>query len=291
MCSSPLRWLLRRTSLIRPGEGTNDWRMTELGKEKHLLKDLDIPLKIFLSHSPGAASSSGEANRLISNSSSTSLRLANPRLYRPVVEHIHKLQREIEAVLLLTEQLIEKEAVVDVGSFHFEHFCSDDLGPGSGPGPGPGEASTSAEHIRTLHRGQSFYAVSQFDEFRLLSNHYRLLPCCRPSPEDVQTFPSLRNAVQQMLAALIHFLSANNRFIRHEFAADQSIGDVLAFHTLSHAFNDIVHCTTNLAKNARRIKHIDTRTLTPSERQERAPPHAHAHAHAQPQQEDPSPSL
>ncbi|CAF3545040.1 unnamed protein product, partial [Rotaria sp. Silwood2] len=46
------------------------------------------------------------------------------------------------------------------------------------------------------------------------------------------------------------------------------IGDLLSFHTLPYAFKNMVEATTDLAKSARRIKHIDTRTLTRSEREE-----------------------
>lgn len=74
-----------------------------------------------------------------------------------------------------------------------------------------------------------------------------------------------------MLSSLIDFLQANNRFIRHEFVCFQSIGDVLVFYTLSYALKDLVEATTNLVKNARRTKHIDSRTLIPSEREERSP--------------------
>jgi hypothetical protein len=77
--------------------------------------------------------------------------------------------------------------------------------------------------------------------------------------------------VDLMLASLIQFLYANNRFIRTEFVSNQSIGDVLAFHTLSYALKDMVEAVTNLAKNARRIKHINTRTLTRTEREEKIP--------------------
>ncbi|CAF4442432.1 unnamed protein product, partial [Rotaria sp. Silwood2] len=64
---------------------------------------------------------------------------------------------------------------------------------------------------------------------------------------------------------------ANNRFIRTEFVSNQSIGDVLAFHTLSYALRDMVEATTDLAKNDRRIKHIHTRTLIQTEREENIP--------------------
>ncbi|CAF1327224.1 unnamed protein product, partial [Rotaria sordida] len=41
--------------------------------------------------------------------------------------------------------------------------------------------------------------------------------------------------------------------------------------TLSYALKDMVEATTDLAKNARRIKHIDTRTLIRAEREEKIP--------------------
>ncbi|CAF2746231.1 unnamed protein product [Rotaria sp. Silwood2] len=74
-----------------------------------------------------------------------------------------------------------------------------------------------------------------------------------------------------MFASLIQFIYANNRFIRTEFVSNQSIGDVLAFHTLSYALRDMVEATTDLAKNDRRIKHIHTRTLIQTEREENIP--------------------
>ncbi|CAF2913385.1 unnamed protein product [Rotaria sp. Silwood2] len=45
----------------------------------------------------------------------------------------------------------------------------------------------------------------------------------------------------------------------------------VSFHTLSYALRDMVEATTDLAKNARRIKHIHTRTLIQTEREENIP--------------------
>ena len=264
LSNDSLRWQLRRASLIPSNvlssdRSTDHWTITELRKEKQLLKDLDIPLRVFMSHSPN----SSEQNRLISNTSSASLRLANISLYQPVLEQIRTLEKQIEAVIQLTGQLIEKEGTVDVGTFELEHLSRD-------------ESQDDQEKIvfrarRTLHRGPSFYAVPQFEPLPVLTNHYQFFSCCQPKEKELQSFPSLRNAVHLMLSSLIDFLQSNNRFIRHEFVSYQSIGDVLAFHTLSYALKDLVEATTNLAKNARRIKHIDSRTLIPSEREEKYP--------------------
>lgn len=122
-----------------------------LRKEKQLVKDLDIPLRVFMSHSP----TSSEENRLISNSSSASLRLANITLYQPVLEQIGALEKHIRAVIRPTSQLIEKDGTVDVGTFELEHLSRD-------------ESPDDQEKIvfgarRTLHRAPSFYAVPQFD--------------------------------------------------------------------------------------------------------------------------------
>ena len=248
------RWQLRRASLIPSG---THWTLTELRKEKQLLKDLDIPLRVFMSHSP----TSTEHNRLISNTSLASLRLANISLYQPVLEQIRSLEKQIEEVIQLTGQLIAKQGTVDLGTFELEQFSSDDQ-----------EETILFRARRTLPRGPSFYAVPQFEGSTILTNHYQFFSCCcRPKEKELPSLPSLRHAVHSMLSSLIDFLQANNRFIRHEFVSYQSIGDVLAFHTLSYALKDLVEATTNLAKNARRIKHIDTRTLIPSEREEKYP--------------------
>ncbi|CAF2370501.1 unnamed protein product [Rotaria sp. Silwood2] len=113
--------------------------------------------------------------------------------------------------------------------------------------------------------------VPQFEALPLVTNYYKFFSCCNNSQEDHEPLPSLRNAVDLMFASLIQFLYANNRFIRTEFVSNQSIGDVLAFHTLSYALRDMVEATTDLAKNARRIKHIHTRTLIQTEREENIP--------------------
>lgn len=140
---------MRRASLIPSNvlsadPSSDHWTIIALRKEKQLVKDLDIPLRVSMSHSP----TSSQQNRLISNASSASLRLANITLYQPVLE-------QIGAVIRLTSQLIEKDGTVDVGTFELEHLSRD-------------ESPDDQEKIvfrarRTLHRALSFYAVPQFD--------------------------------------------------------------------------------------------------------------------------------
>jgi hypothetical protein len=237
--------------------------MTELRKEQQLQNDLDIPLTIFLTYSPHT-SPTFEQKTLISNNSSASLRLVHTTLYRPVLEHIRTLENHILQVIFLAGQLIEKQATVDVGSFELQQLCREDSHD---------EDQSNALTItkKPLIRDPSCFVVPQFEALPMSTNHYKFCSCCRSSYEDHGPIPSLRNAVDLMLASLIQFLYANNRFIRTEFVSNQSIGDVLAFHTLSYALKDMVEAVTNLAKNARRIKHINTRTLTRTEREEKIP--------------------
>ncbi|CAF3725954.1 unnamed protein product [Rotaria sp. Silwood1] len=239
---------------------SHSWTVTDLRKQQQLHNDLDIPLTIFMTYSPHSTPRF-EQKTLISKNSSASLRLAHTTLYQPILEHIRTLESHIQKVLSLSEQLIEKQAVVDVGSFELQQLCRED--------------SYDEQQIkllktqRTLNRGPSFYAVPPFEALPIVTHHYKFFSCCTHSQEDHEQFPSLRNAVDLMFASLIQFLYGNNRFIRTEFVSNQSIGDVLAFHTLSYALKDMVEATTDLAKNARRIKHIDTRTLTREEREEK----------------------
>ncbi|CAF4578013.1 unnamed protein product [Rotaria sp. Silwood1] len=259
------KWLVRRESTVHMNNGidskpSHSWTVTDLRKQQQLHNDLDIPLTIFMTYSPHSTPRF-EQKTLISKNSSASLRLAHTTLYQPVLEHIRTLESHIQKVLSLSEQLIEKQAVVDVGSFELQQLCRED--------------SYDEQQIkllktqRTLNRGPSFYAVPPFEALPIVTHHYKFFSCCNHSQEDHEQFPSLRNAVDLMFASLIQFLYANNRFIRTEFVSNQSIGDVLAFHTLSYALKDMVEATTDLAKNARRIKHIDTRTLTREEREEK----------------------
>lgn len=262
------RWQMRRSSIIQTSVGTPDtkpnhsWTATDLRKEKLLQNDLDIPLVIFMSHSENPTSSF-QTKTLIPNNSSVSLRLAHTSLYQPVLEHISTLEAHVLKVLSLTEQLIRTQVAVDVGSFELQQLCRED--------------SFDEQQIkllktqRRLNRGPSFYVPPQFEAMPMSVNHYKFLSCCRTSKEVDEPLPSLRNAVDLMFASLIQFLQANNRFIRNEFVSNQSIGDVLAFHTLSYALRDMVEATTDVAKNARRIKHIDTRTLIRTEREEKIP--------------------
>lgn len=241
---------------IRP----SNWTTTELRKEQKLQNDLDIPLTIFLTYSPNT-SPTLEQKPMISNNSSASLRLTHTTLYRPVLEHIRTLENHILQVLSLAGQLIEKQATVDVGSLELQQLYREDSFD---------EQQTDDIPIKKpINRGPSLYTVPKFEALPMSTNYYKFCSCLRMTNEDEQPLPSLRSAVDQMLASLIQFLYANNRFIRTEFVANQSIGDVLAFHTLSYALKDMVEATTNLAQNARRIKHINTRTLNKDDRQER----------------------
>ena len=242
----------------------HSWTMKELRNEQQLQGDLDIPLTIFMSYSPHSTPKF-EHKTLVSNNSSASLRLAHTILYQPILEHIRTLENHIQQVISLSAQLIEKQATVDVGSLELQQLCQDDSYDE--------QQFRLVKTQRTLTRGPSFYAVPQFEALPMVKNHYRFFSCWNSNEEDHQPLPSLRNAVDLMLASLVEFLYANDRFIRTEFVSNQSIGDVLAFHTLSYAIKDMVEATTNLAKNARRIKHIDTRTLVRTEREERIPLH------------------
>ncbi|CAF1578295.1 unnamed protein product [Rotaria sp. Silwood1] len=259
------KWQIRRASLAHINN-SNDLKSShtlttrELRKEKQLQNDLDIPLTIFMTYS-SESEPRFEQKTLISNNSLTSFRLTHITLYQPVLEHIRTLENHIQKVLSLIGELIEKQAAVDIGSFELQQLCRED--------------SYDEQQIKilktqkTLNRGPSFYAVPQFEPLPLVTNHYKFFSCFKNSEEDHEPLPSLRNAVDLMFSSLIQFLYANNRFIRTEFVSNQSIGDVLAFHTLSYALKDMVEATTDLAKNARRIKHIDTRTLIRTEREEK----------------------
>jgi hypothetical protein len=254
------KWQLRRASIIPINNNTeiktsHTWTMTELRKQKQLQNDLDIPLTIFMTYSPRSPTKL-EKKSLISNNSSTSLRIMNTASYQPVLEHICTLEKCIQQVIFLTGQLIEKQATVDVGSFELQQLCRED--------------SFDEQKKKVLIRRPSFYAVKKFESIPIATNRFELFSCCHTNQQiDNQPLPSLRNAVDLMLASLIQFLYANNNFIRTELVSIQSIGDILAFHTLSYALKDMVEATTDLAKNARRIKHIDTRTLIRTEREEK----------------------
>jgi hypothetical protein len=259
------RWQVRRASAALTASSidtkrSRNWTMTELRKQKQLQNDLDIPLTIFMAYSPNSSARFGKKS-LVSNASSVSLRMTNIASYQPVLEHIRHLEEHIQQVISLTGQLIEKQATVDVGSFELQQLCREDSFD---------ENSTTSLRRKTLNRRPSFYPVAPFEAIPISTNQYRFCSCCSSArPNDVQPLPSLRNAVDLMLGSLVQFLYANNHFIRTELVSIQSIGDLLAFHTLSYAFKDMVEATTNLAKYARRIKHIDTRTLTRTDRDEK----------------------
>ncbi|CAF1031366.1 unnamed protein product [Rotaria sordida] len=92
------KWQMRRT-------------VTDLRKQEQLQNDFCISLTIFMicsSHSTPRF----EQNALTSNNLSASLRLAHTRLYQPVLEHTCTLENHIQKVLSLSEQLIEKQDMV-----------------------------------------------------------------------------------------------------------------------------------------------------------------------------------
>ncbi|UJR13372.1 hypothetical protein I4U23_000389 [Adineta vaga] len=261
------KWQVRRASVAASSATeprARTWTMKELRTEEKLQNDLDIPLTIFMSYSPNAQPKF-EHKTLISNNSSASLRLAHTVLYQPVLEHIHILEKRIQHVLSLTKQLITNQGTIDVGSYELEQVASKDSQNE--------QEVTLLKTERTLNRGPSFFAVPQFEALPAVDNHYRFFSCCKSKKKHCEPLPSLRNAVDLMLASLVEFLYANDSFIRTEFVANQSIGDVLAFHTLSYSVKDMVEATTDLAKSIRRIKHIDARTLIRAEREERIPSH------------------
>ena len=264
---------MRRASLatLNPNTGNRSsshaWTMTELRKQKQLQNDLDIPLTIFMTYLPDSKLKIGNKS-LVPNTSSVSLRIANIALYQPVLEQIRLLEEHIQHVIALTGQLIQKQATVDVGSFELRQLYREDSFEGS--------LQDNLRKIRLLNRRPSFYPVPQFESIQMSTSHRKLFSCCTVDMSiDSQPLPSLRDAVDRMFAALIDFLYANNRFIRTELESIRSIGDFLAFHTLSYAFKDMVEATTNLAKNARRIKHIDTRALIRTDRDEKTSPTQH----------------
>ena len=245
-------WQIRRASILynqnSPNRTVHSWTMTELRKQKHLQNDLDVPLTIFMTYSPHKSKRTGKTS-ICSNNSSASFRMNNTASYRPVLEHILTLEKCIQQVLSLTGQLIEKQATVDVGSFQLKHFYRED--------------SFDEEQKESFNRRPSFHCSTPFQPIEIPKKHFQFFSCCHSDRQsDNQPLPSLRHAVDLMVASLIQFLYANNRFIRTELVSIQSIGDYLAFHTLSYAFKDLVESTTDLAKNVRRIKHIDTRALT-----------------------------
>ncbi|UJR33996.1 hypothetical protein I4U23_021411 [Adineta vaga] len=256
------KWQLRRASVVPVNANTETrtshaWTMTELRKQRQLQDDLDIPLTIFMTYTP-RSSSRFEKSSIISNQSLASLRITNTASYRPVLEHISTLEKHIQQVLSLTRQLLEKQATVDVGSFELQQLCREDSFD---------EHKKKIDETKDFNRRSSLNPVRQFQAIELSTNHYKIFSCChKKQQQDNQSLPSLRHAVDLMFAALIQFLYANNHFIRTELVSTQSIGDILAFHTLSYALKDMVEATTDLAKNARRIKHIDTRTLVREEK-------------------------
>jgi hypothetical protein len=252
------KWQVDQTNLIPINDENNttefekihSWTMKDLRKEKQLQNDLDIPLTIFMTYSLCSQIRS-ENESVESNSIS---RITNTASYQPVVEHISTLEKHIQDVILLTRQLIENQTTVDVGSLGLKRLHCED--------------SFDGQPKKILTHRSSLFPITPYESIPILTNHLEYFPCCHMYQQNNdQSRPSLRHAVDLMFASLIQFLYANNRFIRTELVSIQSIGDILAFHTLSYAFKDMVEATTDLAKNVRRIKHIDTRTLIPKERE------------------------
>ncbi|CAF1954436.1 unnamed protein product [Rotaria magnacalcarata] len=255
------RWQLRRASVIS-SINTNDakryytWTRDELRKQKQVQNDLDIPLTIFMTNDPHSRILF-QKQSLRQNSSSTSLRLAYTKSYELVLQHISTLEKNIQQVILLTKQLIENQATVDVGSFELHRLCHEDLS---------NEEQKENSPINPSNCHVSLNSVTQHQSYTISKSSYNLFPCCKTNQQKVNLpLPSLRIAVDMMLVSLIEFLYANNHFIRTELVSIQSIGDILAFHTLSYSLKDMVEATTDLAKNARRIKRIDIRTLVQAE--------------------------
>ncbi|CAF3846841.1 unnamed protein product, partial [Rotaria magnacalcarata] len=254
-------WQLRRASVIS-SINTNDakryytWTRDELRKQKQVQNDLDIPLTIFMTNDPHSRILF-QKQSLRQNSSSTSLRLAYTKSYELVLQHISTLEKNIQQVILLTKQLIENQATVDVGSFELHRLCHEDLS---------NEEQKENSAINPSNCHVSLNSVTQHQSYTISKSSYNLFPCCKTNQQKVNLpLPSLRIAVDMMLVSLIEFLYANNHFIRTELVSIQSIGDILAFHTLSYSLKDMVEATTDLAKNARRIKRIDIRTLVQAE--------------------------
>lgn len=230
------------------------WTLDELRNQKQLQTEIDIPLTIFMTNAPNSPLLF-QKNTLKPNTSSSSFRMENTKSYEPILQHISMLEKYIQEVMMLTKQLIIKQSTVDVGSFQLQGLYS--------------------EEILDKHRKENTFLNSSTYNITMNSvtkhqlntkTRCMLCTCCRRNQQQVnQPPPSLRRAVDIMLASLIEFLYANNRFTRTELLSIQSIGDILAFHTLSYALKDLVEATTDLAKNARRIKHIDIRTLALAE--------------------------
>ncbi|CAF5005780.1 unnamed protein product, partial [Rotaria sp. Silwood1] len=255
-------WQLRRASLISNNNVDTRkhyaWTKAELRKQKDLQNDLDIPLTIFMTHSLRPPIEF-EKQSLLTHNPSTSLRLGNAKSYQPVLQHVRTLEKYVQQVILLTKQLIEKQTTVDIGSFELQRLYREDQ---------LDEQQKENFQIKLSNTRASFYSVTQLEFKPITKNRYICLQCCHRNQQKTdKPLPSLRRGVDLMLTSLVQFLYANNRFIRTELVSIQSIGDILAFHTLSYALKDMVEATTDLATNARRLKHIDIRTLIRAERE------------------------
>ena len=237
------KWQVRRTSSFPDDDTTgldtiHSWTTMDLHKNKQIQNDLDIPLTIFMNYSIRSSTRSEK----------------DTASYHPVLENISTLEKHIQQVISLTLQLMKNQATVDVNSFELQQLYHEN------------SFDEQSKKIIVLRQSSLFPITPTHSS----SKHFKYFPCCRIHPQNTdQPLPSLRHAVDLMFASLIQFLYANNRFIRTELISIQSIGDILAFHTLSYAFKDLVEATTDLAKNARRIKHINTRTLISKEHDEK----------------------
>ena len=253
------RWQRHRESTVLNNSVTTEksessrWTMKKLRKQKTLQKDIDIPVTVFMTHFRHSGIDF-ERQSLISADSTLSLRVVNTS---PILEHILTLEKHIQQVISLTKQLIKKKVIIDIGSFELQQLCADESYNEWQQQESP--------RIKTFNRLPSIVVKNSESTQNFKTKKYFF--CCHEHQQsDNQPLPSLRNAVDLMFVSLVQFLHSNSHFIRTELVSSQSIGDILAFHTLSHAFKDMVEATTNLAKNARRVKNIDTQTWVLKER-------------------------
>ena len=234
----------------------NDWTTKQSENKKKIFKDLDVPLKLFISHTTRTQLTTSATTVNTDNSviegrlldqidSSRYFRSANLNYYRPVLECLTNLEKQILQVLNVINDLLYQKAIVDIGFDGFHQFYRND--------------SVQLPHAPILKRDPSIFIPEGAEKMsRSSSNPYRCCSWCHQAPKENQdSLPSLRSLVDGLIQASDEFLVANYRFIRSEFVWNQSIGDVLAFHTLSYAMKNVVQSTVILATNVRRIKHLN----------------------------------
>ncbi|CAF3856262.1 unnamed protein product [Rotaria sp. Silwood1] len=113
-----------------PQETYNTWTANDL---RRLQKDLDIPLTIF--KIPGNPHL--KSNNLVSDHHHHQLSNSLPSIpiqtstkntisYKPVLEHIRTLEKNIQQVLSLVEQLLRNQATVDIGTYPLEKMLRED---------------------------------------------------------------------------------------------------------------------------------------------------------------------